>query len=131
MMPASSAILAAVAAHIGGVATGDAEAVARFYRVSFPRLPEPARALIAEFLMAATELPSSEILSQLADAIRQPEVLPAANVPAWPGAPMAYHAYEAVAYAAPRAATGGAAPGSPIATPGPQPSGGSVHQIEG
>lgn len=64
-MPTHNRAYAAVAEAIGEVPPSDADAVDAFYRDVFPSLPEPARALIFDFLLAATEVPTHQQLHAL------------------------------------------------------------------
>ena len=68
-MPAQAIAFAAVAAALSDANARDPAAVSRFYRRRLRDYPEPARALVADFLIGASGTPSPEALDRLRNAV--------------------------------------------------------------
>jgi hypothetical protein len=93
-MPTSRAAFAMVAAALSGVDPDDYEAVTLFYRRQFLAYPMPARALISDFLIGQSGVPSAEDIRQLKAAVALPAAdMPKVGAPMWNtkyGPPMEY-----------------------------------------
>jgi hypothetical protein len=83
-MPTPSRAFAAVAETLAGVDPQDKDAVSWFYRRQFVDYPLPIRALIADFLVGLTGLPSAAALDALKHAVALPvEDIAPMEAPSW------------------------------------------------
>lgn len=99
-MPTPHRALAAVARALAGVNPEDTEAVTMFYRRQFTAYAPPLRALISDFLIGLTDMPSEEDLKALKQVVAGPlEDVPELSAPIWDeryGAAMTYERPEKV-----------------------------------
>ncbi len=81
-MPTPFNVIAAVAAQLGGIDATDHYAVREFYATTYAGYASARQALIADFLMAATAMPSDAALMKLKQAVDGPlSAVPAIESP--------------------------------------------------
>lgn len=94
-MPTPFEAFAAVAQLLGHVDPADAQAVSAFYATPYEQYPDPVKAVIADFLIGQTDVPSDEDLLALQDLVNRPlRDIPAITAPDWvtPAAPTGRYA---------------------------------------